>query len=112
MAEEYWAGDKIRLTGKIQKIHGGDFEEFEYLEGHRKGTKGVRMTQEQREKDRPANKKKYEAEQPPTPAPAGEADSIGTYKQELRAHLSGKTHSPDVQAVIDAGFIPDIPAEW
>jgi hypothetical protein len=37
---QYFKGDEIRLTGKTD----GDFEEFEYLEGHKKGQKGLRLS--------------------------------------------------------------------
>ena len=37
--EIYWKGDKAKLTGNTEHMHGGFFHEAELLEGHRKGEK-------------------------------------------------------------------------
>ena len=36
----YFGGDKVQYTGKTEKIYGGKFYEFVYLEGRKKGQKG------------------------------------------------------------------------
>jgi len=40
-ATSYRNGDKIEYTGKTMKLHGGFFYEFTYLDGIKKGEKGV-----------------------------------------------------------------------
>lgn len=37
----YFRGDKVKLTGKIFSEYGTEWAEFIYLEGHKKGKKGV-----------------------------------------------------------------------
>lgn len=37
----YRNGDKIRYTGKSETLYGGLFYEYEILDGHKKGQKGL-----------------------------------------------------------------------
>lgn len=37
---KYFMGEKVRMTGKIEEIHGGLFREFVYLTGPKKGQTG------------------------------------------------------------------------
>tara|TARA_R100001443_G_scaffold15266_1_gene25149 strand:+ start:1673 stop:1852 length:180 start_codon:yes stop_codon:yes gene_type:complete len=37
----YFAGDKVRLTGKTYEKHGENWAEFEWIEGHKKGQLGA-----------------------------------------------------------------------
>ena len=39
--EDYFQGDRIRYTGKEEDLYGGHWYEFEYLEGPKKGKKGL-----------------------------------------------------------------------
>lgn len=58
--EEFFKGEKIRLTGG--KAEPG-FEEFEYLEGHKKGQKGFRATAETRDSQAEKSKKDWQDQQ-------------------------------------------------
>ena len=44
MANEYFNGSEVKLTGKIVQEAGAEFEEFVWLEGPKKGKKGIRGT--------------------------------------------------------------------
>lgn len=44
--------------------------------------------------------------------PTPEASTLDSYRQHMTGDFLHGKPSPDVQAVIDQGHIPDIPAEW
>jgi hypothetical protein len=59
-APEYHAGDPIELTGKTQTHAGGNFEEFRYLDGPKKGQIGVRSTKADKDANEAANKARHD----------------------------------------------------
>jgi hypothetical protein len=75
----YHAGDKVRYTGKKQTLHGGEFHEFEYLDGHKKGKTGVTMKGPQHKTEAEAHaeanaaaKAKTTASKPKNPGKVGD----------------------------------------
>ena len=37
----YFAGDKVKLTGKTYEKHGANWAEFQWIEGHKRGQVGA-----------------------------------------------------------------------
>jgi len=54
-----------------------------------------------------------EERKPEKPAePTGESSTLDDFRTHMTKDFLTGNPSPEVQAVIDAGHIPDIPAEW
>jgi hypothetical protein len=59
----YDQGDEIRYTGNVVTLNGADFREFVYLEGHKQGQIGLKLTESARSEMDSQRKAEYEAEQ-------------------------------------------------
>jgi hypothetical protein len=86
LPDDYDQGDRIQLTGKTETIHGGEFEEFTYLEGAKKGRTGVRPTKQRKDADVAAKQKAWQDQQDDfrrlrESAPAARAPSLSTGTQ-------------------------------